>query len=85
MLASHTEAAFGPDRPWRELGVGDGNTLQKEIPDFNMDIETQLFFNGMSTYAFLYVQSKRKTNGSTNKRINLPILQNKQFFTLLHV
>lgn len=44
-----------------------------------------LLFNGMSTYSFLYVQSKLKANDSTNKKINLPILQKNWFFTLLHV
>lgn len=40
MLACH-EAAFGTKSHSRELGVGDGNTVQKEIPDLNMDTETQ--------------------------------------------
>lgn len=42
MLACH-EAAFGPDWHSREVGVGDGNTVQKEIPDLNMDTEMQLY------------------------------------------
>lgn len=43
-LAGHTEAASGTDWCRKELGVGDGNTAQKEIPDLNMDMETQLYF-----------------------------------------
>lgn len=42
MLACH-EAAFGTDWHSGELGVEDGNTVQKEIPDLDMDTEKQLY------------------------------------------